>query len=76
MKTDVRILRGRYAGRQGWIAGSLEDRAARGITWAIVHAGADVELLKTSNLIADRQLALALPETKTPPAGSQRRLIG
>jgi len=57
-RTDVTILRGRYRGRAGWIAGNLEDRAARGITRAIVHAGADVELLLTANLRADDQPGL------------------
>lgn len=57
-KTPVRILRGRHRGREGWISGTLEDRAARGVTKAIVHAGADVELLSIENLRAVDQLDL------------------
>jgi hypothetical protein len=76
MRTDIRVVRGPLRGRSGWISGSLEDRAARGITKAIVHAGADVELLETADLVRDRQLVLfADPETKTPPARSRRRAI-
>jgi hypothetical protein len=70
MRTAVRINRGPLRGRTGWIAGSLEDRRARGITKAIVHAGADVELLETANLIPDRQLVLfADPENKNAAGG-------
>lgn len=72
VKTPVRILRGRYRGRTGRIAGDLESRAQRGITKAIVHIDDDVTLLPTSMLAAIAQLELALPaaETKTPPAGA------
>lgn len=73
-RTPVRILRGRYRGRQGWISGTLADRAARGITKAIVHVGADVELLSIENLQAVDQLDLF--QTKTPPARSPTALIG
>jgi hypothetical protein len=62
LKTPVRILRGRYAGREGWISGTLEDRARRGITKAIVKfADAPAELLATSGL--EESLQLALPYT-------------
>jgi hypothetical protein len=64
------VLRGPLRGREGWIAGSLEDRAGRSITKAIVHAGDAVELLETANLEPVLQLAFDLPDpqTKTPPA--------
>ena len=63
MKTAVRILRGQHKGREGWISGTLEDRAARGITRAIVKGipgGAD--LFATSSLEAVAQLDLDLPQ--------------
>lgn len=60
-RTPVRILRGRYRGREGWIAGSLADRATRGVTKALVHIeGEEPELFETSSLAEARQLALAL----------------
>ncbi len=64
------MLRGPLRDREGWIAGNLEDRARRGVTKAIVHAGDAVELLETANLEPALQLTLALPDpqTKTPPA--------
>lgn len=71
MRTEVRIVRGALRGRAGWISGSLEDRRARGITKAIVHAGAEVEMLKTADLIADRQLALALDPPNKNAAGAK-----
>jgi hypothetical protein len=58
VRTDVEIVRGPLRGRRGWISGNLEDRARRGITRAIVHAGADVELLSIENLQAVDQLDL------------------
>jgi hypothetical protein len=58
VKTYVRVTRGLLAGRTGWIAGNLEDRAARGITKAVIHAGADVELLPIENLRPDDQPGL------------------
>lgn len=58
MRTDVWILRGALRGWRGWIRGSLEDRARRGITKAIVHAGDAVELLSIENLQAVDQLEL------------------
>lgn len=58
MKTEVRVIRGALRGRAGWISGNLEDRARRGITKAIVHAGADVELLSIDNLEQNDQLGL------------------
>lgn len=61
MRTDVDVIRGPLRGRRGWIAGDLEDRARRGITKAIVHAGADVELLATENLRAILQSDLFGP---------------
>jgi len=61
MKTEVRILRGSLRGRSGWISGNLEDRRSRGITKAIVHAGAAVELLKIENLEPDAQLEMFAP---------------
>ncbi len=56
------MLRGPLRGRTGWIAGTLPDRAARGITRAIVHAGPDVELLDTANLAPIAQLNLPLTD--------------
>ncbi|WKA31619.1 hypothetical protein [Bradyrhizobium roseum] len=58
MKTEIIVLRGALRGRAGWISGSLEDRARRGITKAIVHAGDKVELLSTKNLQANMQQSL------------------
>ncbi|MCK1501517.1 hypothetical protein [Bradyrhizobium sp. 188] len=61
MKTPVRILRGRYRGREGWISGTLHDRASRGVTRAIVHIdGQEPEILETSSLEEARQLLLEL----------------
>lgn len=61
MKTEVRILRGKHRGRVGWISGMLEDRAARGITKAIVKfEDAPAELLVTASLEEVKQLGLAL----------------
>lgn len=60
-KTPVRILRGRYRGREGWISGTLADRQSRGVTKAIVKiAGEDAELLDTSSLRELAQLELGL----------------
>lgn len=72
MRTDVEVIRGPLRGRRGWIAGNLEDRARRGITKALVHAGADVELLSIENLQTVDQLELF--QTKTPPARSPAAL--
>jgi hypothetical protein len=66
MKTEVRVTRGPLRGRSGWIAGSLEDRAPRGITRAIVHAGAEVELLEIANLRREDQLGLFPHEPDEP----------
>ena len=52
MQTPVRVLRGRWRGRQGWISGTLADRGVRGATKAIVHLPEDVELLEVANLEA------------------------
>lgn len=61
MRTTVRILRGRLAGREGWISGTLEDRAARRITKALVHVEGQLpDLYATSSLAPTDQLALAL----------------
>ena len=61
MKTTVRILRGRYRGREGWIAGTLEDRAASGVTKALVHVEGELpELLATSSLDEAAQYDLGL----------------
>lgn len=77
MKTFVRVLRGRFSGQSGWISGDLDDRAARGVTRALVHLASDVEMLATSSLAPAEQLDLFgdAPETKTPPAVSQRRAM-
>jgi len=50
VRTEVDIVRGPLRGRRGWIAGSLKDRATRGITKAIVHCGLQVELLLIESL--------------------------
>lgn len=73
MRTEVRILRGPLLGRSGWIAGLLEDRAARGITKAIVHAGTDVELLETANLAREEQPDLFGHARNENAAGGCRR---
>ena len=71
MRTAVTVLRGAHRGRSGWISGDLEDRAARGITKAIVKfTDAPAELLATSSLAEVTQLALAFPQNaKRPAAG-------
>lgn len=59
MVTPVRILRGALRGREGWISGTLEDRAARGITKAIVKLeGAPAEMMALSSLEKITQLGL------------------
>lgn len=59
MKTEVIILRGAWRGRTGWIAGTLEDRRARGVTKALVRIDGDLpELLSIENLRPADQLAL------------------
>lgn len=58
MRTEVNVIRGPLRGRRGWIAGDLEDRARRGVTKAIVHAGVDVEVLSIENLQMVDQLEL------------------
>ena len=74
MRTEIIVIRGALRGRAGWISGSLEDRARRGITKAIVHAGTDVELLSIDSIErADQLVLFADPETKTPPARCRRR---
>lgn len=65
MRTDVRILRGAHRGRQGWISGTLEDRAARGITKAIVKFdGAPAEVLATSSLTTNAEKPAARREAR------------
>lgn len=72
MKTAVRILRGRHRGREGWISGTLDDRALRGITKAIVKfETAPAELLAVSSLAEDNQIALDLPQNAKRPAAGQ-----
>ena len=59
MRSSVRVIRGPFRGRAGSIAGTLEDRARRGITKAVVRiAGGAVELLETANLEIEAQLTL------------------
>jgi hypothetical protein len=63
LKTAVRILRGRFAGREGWISGDLESRAARGITRALVHVDGELpDLFATSSLESATQLLLPIRE--------------
>ena len=71
-KNPVLILRGRLRGREGWIAGTLEDRAARGITKAIVHVEGELpDLYVTSSLEEARQLPLFdPPNAKRTAAGA------
>ena len=55
----------------GRIAGTLEDRAARGITRAIVHFAGDVELLDTAILAPAHPDLFGEPnttQTETPSA--------
>lgn len=60
-RTDVRILRGRYRGRVGWIKGTLADRRARGIGKALVRIeGQAPELLALASMAEAAQLALPL----------------
>lgn len=65
MREAVTVLRGRYRGRQGWISGTLQDRAAHGVTKALVHIeGAEPELLATSSLLpANAKRPAASPVT-------------
>lgn len=70
LRTPVIITAGRLRGQRGSIAGALEDRKARGITKAVVRAGAEFELLSIESLRTDEQGDLfGGPQTKTPPAG-------
>lgn len=72
-RTAVRILRGRYRGRVGWIKGTLADRRARGIGKALARIeGEPPELLALASMAEVTQLALPLegkveraPERKT-----------
>jgi hypothetical protein len=74
LNTPVRILRGRHAGSEGWIAGTLADRAARLITKALVHIdGEEPELLATSSLLPVAQLTLDLQMQKDPPQARKAR---
>ena len=75
MRTYVRVVRGPYSGRTGWIAGVLEDRSSEGITKSVVHFADICEPLLTADLELFLQLDLPLPapQTKTPPARGQRR---
>jgi hypothetical protein len=62
LRTTVRILRGQHRGREGWIAGDLASRAARGVTKALVHIdGVEPEFFATSSLEASEQLTFSLP---------------
>lgn len=66
MRTTVRIRRGRYGGRSGWIAGDLHN-LGRGITKALVHLDGDVVvLIELSRLEAE----LPLETQKRPAAGA------
>jgi hypothetical protein len=79
MRTAVLVVRGPCRGRTGWISGDLEDRAARGITRAIVKFGpGDVELLRTADLAVSTQLDLPIPPrppVRRPPR-PRRRFVG
>lgn len=70
MRTNVRVLRGALRGREGWIAGNIEDRRRRGITKAVVHAGDRIELLELMNLLACDQLDLFGGGTNKNAAGA------
>jgi hypothetical protein len=61
-------LRGRHRGRIGWISGNFEERAARGVTKAIVKLDGDVELLAVSSIERVDQLNLPLFEDKKKPS--------
>jgi hypothetical protein len=72
MRTDVRILRGRYRGRSGWIAGDL-DRLNPHVTRALVHVGGDVEPIALASLERDDQPGLFPHEDEpTRPANLDR----
>lgn len=76
---QVRVLRGTCRGREGWISGTLEDRASRGVTKALVKfADTLPELLDTVNLAPITQLSFDLPQMQKdpPPARGQRRSDG
>src|SRR5579872_2866422 len=65
-RTIVHILRGRYRGRRGWVAGLLEDRTGRGLTKALVHIdGAEPELLAIASLAPADQAELPLTSQTT-----------
>ena len=72
LRTAVRILRGGHRGREGWISGTLEDRATSGITKALVKFadGAEPQMLAVSSLVAIDQLDL-FSNAKTTAAGAK-----
>lgn len=67
VRTPVTVLKGRHRGKIGSIAGSLESRAARGVTRTVVQVGGDFELVPTSWLEPRLQLELPLAQMTTPP---------
>lgn len=73
MLTTVCIRRGRYRGRSGTIPGTLEARAAGGITKALVRISGKPVLLSTSSLETAAQLELftTVQNAKRPAAGAR-----
>lgn len=59
MKTAVRVLRGPWRGRRGFIAGDLQTQNPHA-TKAAVFSGGDIAAIKIASLERDRQLSLAL----------------
>jgi len=67
LKTAVRILRGRLKGREGWIAGTIEDRAARGVTKALVHIEGEMPELYATSSIQNAKRTAAGPKARGDP---------
>ncbi len=76
MQTAVLVTRGPLKGRRGWISGDLESRANRGITKALIHADANVELVAIAALAVDAQLELGLQPCAKTQKDRRRALAG
>ena len=69
LKTIVRILRGQYRGREGWISGTLAEREKSGIGKALVKGlPGPPEFYALSSLAEVQQLSLFETQKDPPPA--------
>lgn len=69
MRTIVRILRGRYVAQEGWISGTLAERAGAGIGKALVKGlPGPPEFYSLSSLAEVEQLSLFETQKDPPPA--------